>query len=85
MSLTAFVTTLQMDFGTSFVEAKTTHIEKDLLLSHFFYGASLASYMRHVRVPKFVLRNSMSFEYFESSATFMFRVTHLDDMAFASC
>lgn len=71
-------TTLKIDCGVSFADAKMTNISQDLLVSKFFFGffgASFASCMRHARMKKFALRNSMSFKYFEKSVACMFGVT----------
>lgn len=70
---------------TPFVDAKTTDIYRDLLVSNFIRGASFISCMRRVTVTKFILRNPVTLGFYESSAAPTFRVTHLGDTILASC
>lgn len=78
-SLMAFVVLPEMDYGTSFADARTTETAQDLLVSNFLRGANLASRTRLVRVTKFVIRNPMAIECFASSAVSAFEVIHLDE------
>lgn len=50
-----------------FVDARTSKIEQNIFMSNFIHAASLASSIRYVRFKTFVLRNPMSFYYFDSS------------------
>lgn len=73
-----FVTTREMNYGPSFVKARTTEIAQDLPVSSFIHRASLACCMRHERVIKFVLQISKSILYFISFAAYTSGVTYLD-------
>lgn len=85
VSLMVFATTFENDYLVPFVEAKMTEIAQDLPVSNFIPAVSLASYMRHVRIAKFVLRKSLSFHHVESTAASTFAATHLDNKLLASC
>lgn len=60
-SLTLFATTFEMDHGVLFVEANTTDFAQDFLVSNGFPDASPDSYMRPVRLTRFVLRKPLRF------------------------
>lgn len=74
-----------LDYETFFVDARTTDIAQDLLVSKFIRTASFAGCMRHVGATKFVLRNSMLLEYFKRSVASTFEVTYFHDKVLAFC
>lgn len=81
----AFATAFEIDDLTSFVGARTTNIAHDLLVSKCSVKSVLPVVCGSYVFTKFVLRNLMSVEYFESFAAFTFRVTNLDENTLASC
>lgn len=84
-SLMVFTTTFEIDYRVTFVEAKTADIAQNVLVSNIVPDSSLARYMRHARIAKFVQRKRLSFEYYASTAASTFGVTHLDDKRLALC
>lgn len=74
-----------MNYKPFFVDGWVKDIREIILVSHFIRGASLASWLRHLRCTKFYLRNHVSLGYFESSVASMFGITHFDGKTLASC
>lgn len=73
----ASATRIDMDYCTSFADAKTTNIAQHLLMSYIMRRAGLVSCMRHVCVTEFDLHNAVRLEYYDSSAASTFGVTHV--------
>lgn len=81
----AFAAGFKMDYGVVFFVSKRTETTQDAHVSNFVPGASFASYRRHVRITKSVLRKPLSLEYFENTAASTIGVIHVDDKSLPTC